>query len=107
VSKTQRERVLRALRDHPDGITAVDFAAPDVVDGGHPIMRVAARVKELRDLGAEIFADGRRNGVAIYRLHEVEPLPPPSVVSPARDTEADALFELPPVKRSPWYEDAA
>lgn len=106
MTQTQSHRVLLALRSHPNGITQVDFLAPDVIDGGFPITRLAARIQDLRDNGAEVFVDGKRNGCAIYRLHEVEPVPPPKVVTPAREPEADVLFELPPVSRSP-YEDAA
>lgn len=66
---TQVDRVLAALsRAGARGITAVDFAAPNVCDGGKPIMRVAARVKELRDAGFQIETDGERDSCAIYRL---------------------------------------
>ena len=107
MTETQRHRVLQALRRYPGGISSIDFLAPDVIDGGYPITRLAARIKELRSRGAEIFVDGRRNGCAIYRLHEAEPLPPPKVVTPARETDPPALFEVPPVSRSPYEEEAA
>lgn len=93
MTETQCYRVLKALRAHPDGLTQVDFLAPDVIDGGYPITRLAARIQDLRDRGAEIFVDGKRNGCAIYRLHEALPVPPPKVVTPAREPEEPALFD--------------
>ena len=83
---TQKTRVLRALRRHPEGITQVDFLLPNVIDGGPPITRVAARVRDLRTDGHEILVDGERNGCAVYVLPRpvrVE-LPPPVVVVPER-----------------------
>ena len=63
---TQIDRVLRALRSGP--VAATDFAAPNVRDGGKPIMRVASRVLELREQGYLIFTTRRPNGVAVYQL---------------------------------------
>ena len=66
---TQVDRVLAAVtRAGARGITAVDFAAPDVIDGGKPIMRVAARINDIRNDGIAIVTDGERNGCAVYKL---------------------------------------
>lgn len=67
----QADRVLRALQERRgDGVTPVHFAAPDVLDGGSPIMRVAARVQDLRDRGHRIETRKGRGGVARYVLIE-------------------------------------
>lgn len=65
---TQTERVLAALRNHPRGITAVDFLLPNVIDGGTPITRVARCVGELRDAGHRIDNIGRRDKCVVYKL---------------------------------------
>lgn len=65
----QRKRVLRALQQAGDhGICSVDFAAPQVIDGGPPIMRVAARIEELRSEGFIIGDAGQRHGTRVYVL---------------------------------------
>lgn len=52
---SQAGRVYSALlRAGSEGITPIDFAAPDVIDGGPPIMRVAARIRDLREEGFNI-----------------------------------------------------
>jgi hypothetical protein len=106
MTPTQTQRVLRALHDHDDGITQVDFLRPDVIDGGYPITRLAARIQELRDRGADVFVDGKRDGCTIYRLYDTPEFPPPVVVVPQDETAQPALFDVPPVRCSP-YEDAA
>lgn len=63
---TQRDRLLRALGRGPVAATA--FSLPDVIDGGLPIFRVAARVGELRDAGYAITTSRASNGVAVYQL---------------------------------------
>lgn len=75
---TQRERVLLALKRHPR-VSVVDFLAPAVIDGLAPIVRLAARINELRDEGYAIEDAGRVNGCASYRLapttESAEPVP--------------------------------
>lgn len=63
---TQTARILRALERGP--VTPVDFGAPDVIDGGKPIMRVAARIQDLRDRGYQITTSTAPNGIAIYEM---------------------------------------
>lgn len=88
---SQTERVLDALRKAgPRGITAVDFALPDVIDGGPPIMRVAARVMDLRRQGHTIIASGRRQKCQAYEL--VVPAPPADLAYAAA---AETAFEAP------------
>lgn len=54
---TQLERVKRQLHvSGSEGITPVDFMAPNVIDGGAPILRLAARIKELREQGYVILS---------------------------------------------------
>ena len=67
---SQKARVLAALRSRgARGITQVDFLAPNVIDGGRPITRVAPRIHELRTKdGHEIAVDGERDSCAVYRL---------------------------------------
>src|SRR5690349_5057933 len=80
----QKQRVLAALRSRGAlGVTAVDFASGRVCDGGKPIMRVAARVLELRQDGHEIVIDGERDSCAVYRL-----------LQDAQDTPAPVLGQV-------------
>lgn len=90
---TQRDRVLRALRQRgTQGITAVDFLAPDVIDGGPPITRIGARILDLRHDGFHIEVAGRRDGgCAVYRL--AGPPPPPEVPAPGRPGARNAIFD--------------
>lgn len=76
---TQRDRLLRALEHGP--VPATAFAAPDVIDGGKPVFRVAARIGELRDAGYEILTTRAPSGVAVYHLAR-------NVESPGRPTDA-------------------
>ena len=64
---TQRERVLKAARSFR-GITQVDFLLPNVVDGGEPITRLAARINELDSEGYGFECLGRRDRCKIWRL---------------------------------------
>jgi hypothetical protein len=65
---TQNDRALRMMYQRGGlGITPIDFAAPNVIDGGAPIMRLARCVNDLRNQGHNIktFKDGK---VARYVL---------------------------------------
>lgn len=104
---SQKARVLAALRSRgARGVTAVDFLLPDVIDGGRPITRVAARVLELRDEGHTIVVDGERDSCAVYRLlHDAQDGPP---TRPASQAVADSLFAAPASPRHAIFdEDAA
>jgi hypothetical protein len=77
-SLTQRERVLRLLRQRGSrGVCAPDFLLPDIADGGRPITRLAARVAELRAAGHIIVPAGSRGGCRVSR-HVSDPLLPSS-----------------------------
>lgn len=100
---TQTRRVLRALERNPErGVTAVDFQLPDVIDGGKPITRLAARVQDLQDAGYRITAGERRQKCVVYRLvpagaaSELDkpggPLPPSAAVVPASPRPALGSF---------------
>lgn len=66
--KGQALRVLNALRVTGDrGVTAYDFVTQPP-DGGPRIMRIAARVLELRDEGHVIVPAGERDGHRVYVL---------------------------------------
>lgn len=81
---TQTQRVLRALRalgDH--GVTSVDFLPP-TVDGGPPILRVAARIHELREDG---FVIQTRRGSTVDKYVLIGQAQPGS---PLRDALKDA-----------------
>ena len=93
---TQLDRVLAALRQHPDrGITRVDFLRYPTIDGGPPIINIPARILELRDAGHPIDDAGTRDKCRVYKLvgglveaasdpvpgrdqRVVEPVPPPA-----------------------------
>lgn len=66
---TQKDRILAALyRAGKFGISQIDFDLPDVIDGGTPIKRVAARIEELRDQGFAIRSGERRAKCVVYRI---------------------------------------
>lgn len=69
--RSGNERVLAALRKYPlQGITRKDFEDAPILDGGAPILRVAARIDDLKKAGHNIVRDGKRDGVAVYKLRE-------------------------------------
>jgi Helix-turn-helix domain len=65
MTQTQTARILRALRSGP--VSCTDFQAP-TCDGGFPVLRVAARIADLKDAGYGIDSRLARNGTAIYTL---------------------------------------
>lgn len=66
----QVDRVLAALRANPQGLNETRFAAPNVIDGGAPIQRVAARIWDLKQDGHVITVRRERNLTATYMLRE-------------------------------------
>lgn len=68
-SMSQKQRILRlAYAREDEGITAVDFQLPAVADGGRPILRVAARIKDLENEGIHFTDGGTRNRCKVYVL---------------------------------------
>jgi hypothetical protein len=67
--RTQLERVVAAAKRF-NGVTQVDFLAPDVVDGGLPITRLAARLWEADQAGYRFECIGRRQRCKVWRLIE-------------------------------------
>lgn len=68
---SQIERIEKALhKAGPAGISPVDFQLPDVIDGGKPILRVAARIHELGD---KVLAGHGDDGCARYWLRDYAP----------------------------------
>lgn len=65
--RTQVERVIRAADTHR-GVCQVDFLAPDVIDGGPPITRLAARLWDAEQWGCVFECIGRRSGCKVWRL---------------------------------------
>lgn len=61
-----RQRILNRLEAGYD-VCPVDFQAP-TIDGGKPILRVAARIHGLRAEGYAIETVGQRNQCSVYRL---------------------------------------
>lgn len=121
---TQNDRVLAALIARQDrGITPVDFAAPDVIDNGKPIMRVAARIHDLRQDGIPILEAREPNGTARYTLHPDRagghrtpaPAPPaetrqgaapPPPASPPSGAGEPSLFNAAAFERPAWMDAA-
>lgn len=69
--RTGNERVLAALRKYPlQGVTRLDFSQEPVIDGGEPMLELPARIYDLRQAGHNIVRDGKRDGVAVYKLRE-------------------------------------
>jgi len=95
---TQKDRVLAALIARQDrGITPVDFAAPDVIDNGKPIMRVAARIHDLRQDGIPILEAREPNGTARYTLNDF----PPASFRPGGEPPAQAPGGAAPPRHAP------
>lgn len=66
---SQHARLLAALRARgARGVRTDEFLAPDVLDGGKPITRVASRISDLKERGHRIEAHREPNGVARYVL---------------------------------------
>jgi len=63
---TAKQRILSRLQAGYD-VSPVDYQAP-TIDGGKPILRVAARILDLRREGHAIEVVGTRNHCAVYRL---------------------------------------
>src|SRR5690349_8807518 len=102
----QKQRVLAALRSRgARGITQVDFLAPNVIDGGKPITRVAPRILELRkDDGHEIVVDGERDSCAVYRLlRDSQDTPAPEQVR--EDVRLCSEAALTPAPRLAIFDD--
>lgn len=64
--QTNNTRLLKALRQGP--VRVIDWTGPTTPDGGPPILRVAARVKELRSVGFPIERTGTASACAVYEL---------------------------------------
>lgn len=120
---TQCQRIKRALDQRgPRGVSPTDFSQKPTIDGGPPILRVAARIDELRKIYdiARLKGD---DGCALYLYakylspvgavsgagaHMAEPPEPASVPLSAPTDEPASLFDPPPAApRSAIYEDAA
>lgn len=100
MTATQTDRVLRALeRAGARGITAVDFQLPDVIDGGPPILRVAARIEELADAGHRIADGGKRDRCKVYVIATTgEVLPTSPTTEPQGSASPAAATRL-----SSWW----
>jgi hypothetical protein len=71
---TQKQRILAQLQAAGGrGVSPVDFLAPDVCDGGSPILRVAARILDLKNEGHSIDCQTEA-GVAVYVLRASAPV---------------------------------
>jgi hypothetical protein len=97
--KTDKARLLAALRyEGGRGITTLDFEPPHVWDEGDPIKQIARRIYDLRQEGHDIVTDGKRQGVAVYKLRQ--PKLETERVTPEQIESLNALLSL-PVKEGP------
>lgn len=65
--ETDNVRILKALRAGP--VRTTDWAdRGSVPDGGKPILRVAARINDLRKAGWPIERTGKHNACAVYEM---------------------------------------
>ena len=86
---TDRDRVLKLLRARGEtGVTPLDWARTPTADGGKPMLRLAARVQELRVLGYGIRTERLKSGVAKYVLDDA-------------DDPHDHLFQMPAEPHKP------
>lgn len=65
---TQTDRIAAALKAHPNGVTQADWTGPHTIDNGPPILRLAARILELKTRGFPIEIVGTRDRCAVYQL---------------------------------------
>jgi len=71
---TQKQRILAQLKAAGGrGVSPTDFLAPNVCDGGSPILRVAARILDLKNEGHSIDCQTEA-GVAVYVLRSSAPV---------------------------------
>ena len=122
------DRVLAALTmAGARGVTRVEFLAPNVCDGGKPIVNFPARIYDLRQAGIEIVKVGRRNACDVFVLGRSvettasepkgiahneqagsEPVPSHEGGRPVSSSPvSDSLFELPQRPTNAIYGDAA
>ena len=94
---TQTERVLAMLRVRGErGLRPEHFLAP-TIDGGRPILRVAARVLDLRRQGYEITTSAHDGPTAVYTIHEdTNASPGGHVHVPGGDSAQPAMSGGPP-----------
>lgn len=93
---TQKQRILRALQNAgPDGLVASDFMV-NPADGGAPILRVAARVHDLRADGHVIRGtwDSRMSQERYVLAGLVSAQPPEGVGAPSSPTTGNGGFQL-------------
>jgi hypothetical protein len=64
--ETDNVRILKALR--AGDVRVTDWTDKNTPDGGKPILRVAARINDLRKAGWPIERTGRHNNCAVYSL---------------------------------------
>jgi hypothetical protein len=89
---TQTKRVRAALeRAGKQGVSPTDFLRYPTVDGGPPILRLAARILDLRNDGLSIESSTDPNGVARYVLVS-EPGPNGEPIPPVAQSEQSVLF---------------
>lgn len=68
---SQCDRVLALLRSRGgDGLNTAELQEAPIVDGGAPILRLAARVHQLQERGIAITSRREQNGTATYTLTE-------------------------------------
>lgn len=109
---SQTQRVLRLAYARGDqGITAVDFQLPSVADGGAPILRVAARVKDLENDGIHFTDGGTRNRCKVYVLDRASlaaaTKPPEPSAAPSPPPEAGGpgvLFDVGQAQQNAVYD---
>lgn len=80
---TQLERIAKALREHGK-VRTTDFCTPPVLDGGPPILRVAARIENLKKQGWRIVPRRLMNNTCEYVL-----LSPPAEQPGSARTDED------------------
>ena len=99
---TQTDRVLKLLRQRgEEGLNTVDLMAP-AVDGGKPILRLAARIFDLQQQGYRIRSERRINSTHSYFLVD-EPVS--AVQEPVGDPSG-ALFDSSGLVARGDYRDA-
>ena len=102
---TQRDRVLAALALGP--VSPISFIRHPTVDGGPPILRVAARIHELRADGHEITETRAPDGTAVYTLASPRSSRAGNTAPPPSDPGAGEPLFNPAAYERPGWMDAA
>lgn len=92
--RSQNDRVLLLLKQRKAaerGLSTVEMIRIPTADGGKPITRLAARVRDLQDRGYRIRSERRLDGTSTYFL---DGDPAPETAPAAGEPSGSELFDV-------------